>query len=511
MDAYKEFQGKTLDSAIEAACSYFNSAREKLEIEIVNDAKTGIFGLVGAKKAKIRARRMQLNFEAGVLNGAEGTGAAEGRDRKKSGSGRDERPRDEQRRERGEQKPREERSEKGRVQNGQEGQQAAQDGRSGKGSKDADRAHAKGRPERRSEKPAEKSADKPADKSADKSGEKLAGRTEARAEAGAEASGSDKGRGRQKPEGQSEARERSETRSESRNDKSRNDKSRRQDRGRGSRPSRQQDETADPRAEAPAEGELALQEGSATEEERSGSRRSRGGRRRPRGGRGRGGRKEEGAASGAASAEGDAAPEDFAAFGSEGDLMNGAGFGAGFDADFEDDSMDDILREPMAEANLDELDSELLLSVVTEAVKRLVVPVIGDIPVEAVIEENRVKVTVSSGDNSGLLIGREGQTLASFQYLVNRIVAKRMGVAVRVQLDTGDYRERQDDKLREIALHLADKAKTLGKPQSTRPLSSYHRRIVHLALQEDDEIQTRSKGDGPMKRVIIGRKRKSAQ
>lgn len=509
MDAYKEFQGKTLDSAIEAACSYFNSAREKLEIEIVNDAKTGIFGLVGAKKAKIRARRMQLNFEAGVLNGAEGTGAAEGRDRKKSGSGRDERPRDEQRRERGEQKPREERSEKGRVQNGQEGQQAAQDGRSGKGSKDADRAHAKGRPERRSEKPAEKSADK----SADKSGEKLAGRTEARAEAGAEASGSDKGRGRQKPEGQSEARERSETRSESRNDKSRNDKSRRQDRGRGSRPSRQQDETADPRAEAPAEGELALQEGSATEEERSGSRRSRGGRRRPRGGRGRGrgGRKEEGAASGAASAEGDAAPEDFAAFGSEGDLMNGAGFGAGFDADFEDDSMDDILREPMAEANLDELDSELLLSVVTEAVKRLVVPVIGDIPVEAVIEENRVKVTVSSGDNSGLLIGREGQTLASFQYLVNRIVAKRMGVAVRVQLDTGDYRERQDDKLREIALHLADKAKTLGKPQSTRPLSSYHRRIVHLALQEDDEIQTRSKGDGPMKRVIIGRKRKSAQ
>ncbi|GFM35731.1 protein jag [Desulfovibrio psychrotolerans] len=487
MDAYKEFQGKTLDSAIEAACSYFNSAREKLEIEIVNDAKTGIFGLVGAKKAKIRARRMQLNFEAGVLNGGEGTGTADGRDRKKPSSGRNEKPRDEQRRERGEQRPREERSEKSRVQNGQEGaQQAAPESRSRQGVKDADRAQGKGRPERRAEKPAEKHLG---------------------AEAGTETSGSEKGRGRQKPEAQSEARtEHSEARSESRNDKSR-----RQDRGRGSRPSRQQDETAAPRAEAPVNGEQAAQEGSATEEERSGSRRSRGGRRRPRGGRGRGGRKEEGTADGVTSAEGDAAPDDFAAFGSEGDLMNGAGFGAGFDADFEDDSMDDILREPMAEANLDELDKELLLSVVTEAVKRMVVPVIGETPVEAVIEENRVKVTVSSGDNSGLLIGREGQTLASFQYLVNRIVAKRMGVAVRVQLDTGDYRERQDDKLREIALHLADKAKTLGKPQSTRPLSSYHRRIVHLALQEDDEIQTRSKGDGPMKRVIIGRKRKSAQ
>ncbi len=115
---------------------------------------------------------------------------------------------------------------------------------------------------------------------------------------------------------------------------------------------------------------------------------------------------------------------------------------------------------------------------------------------------------VDCGDNSGLLIGREGQTLASFQYLANRIVAKELGAPVRIQLDTGDYRERQDEKLRDLALHLADRAKNLGKPQSTRPLSSYHRRIVHLALQEDDGIQTRSKGEGPMKRVVILPRRK---
>ena len=48
MDDFKEFQGKSLDEAIRAACSYFDAQREKLEIDIIQDAKNGIFGLVGA-------------------------------------------------------------------------------------------------------------------------------------------------------------------------------------------------------------------------------------------------------------------------------------------------------------------------------------------------------------------------------------------------------------------------------------------------------------------------------
>ena len=55
MDDFKEFQGKSLDEAIRAACSYFDAQREKLEIDIIQDAKNGIFGLVGARKAIVRA------------------------------------------------------------------------------------------------------------------------------------------------------------------------------------------------------------------------------------------------------------------------------------------------------------------------------------------------------------------------------------------------------------------------------------------------------------------------
>ena len=67
MDDFKEFQGKSLDEAIRAACSYFDAQREKLEIDIVQDAKNGIFGLVGARKAIVRARRAQLKPRVGSL------------------------------------------------------------------------------------------------------------------------------------------------------------------------------------------------------------------------------------------------------------------------------------------------------------------------------------------------------------------------------------------------------------------------------------------------------------
>jgi len=145
-----------------------------------------------------------------------------------------------------------------------------------------------------------------------------------------------------------------------------------------------------------------------------------------------------------------------------------------------------------------------LKALITTVVDRVVSPIVQHPDIDVDVEEgSRAKVTIQDDANSGLLIGREGQTLAAVQYLVNRIVANKWPEPVKVQVDTGDYRERQDDNLRQLAQHLAEKVRNQGKPQSTRPLSSYHRRVVHLALQEDETVTTRSKGDGPLKRVLI--------
>ena len=176
------------------------------------------------------------------------------------------------------------------------------------------------------------------------------------------------------------------------------------------------------------------------------------------------------------------------------------------DVDIEPGDMD-APYERTAFTPLADLDQEALLAAVQETAEQLIRPIAETVHLDVEVDEGRVAVHVRSDDDLGLLIGREGQTLACLQYLASRIVARRMGTPVRLQFDAGDYRERQDEKLRELALVLADRAKTTGRVCPTRPLSSYQRRIVHMALQDDPAIQTRSAGEGPLKRVVIQRAR----
>ncbi|BBD09085.1 RNA-binding cell elongation regulator Jag/EloR [Desulfovibrio ferrophilus] len=148
-------------------------------------------------------------------------------------------------------------------------------------------------------------------------------------------------------------------------------------------------------------------------------------------------------------------------------------------------------------------DAQALEDAVREVLVKLLEPIVGETKLVFSQESGRLKVLIDDEPNSGLIIGREGQTITALQYITNRIVARKFQTSVRVHLDAGDYRDKQDDNLRKLALYLADKAKNQGRTQSTKPLSSYHRRLVHLALQDDASIATRSKGEGPLKRVLI--------
>ncbi len=109
------------------------------------------------------------------------------------------------------------------------------------------------------------------------------------------------------------------------------------------------------------------------------------------------------------------------------------------------------------------------------------------------------------GDGSGILIGKQGQTLKELEYLFQKMVQKRWGglLPVRIVLDAEGYRKRRLESLKEIAQRLAAKAKKLGKTVSTAPLSPAERRIVHITLKKDAEIKTRSSGEGESKKVDI--------
>ncbi len=107
------------------------------------------------------------------------------------------------------------------------------------------------------------------------------------------------------------------------------------------------------------------------------------------------------------------------------------------------------------------------------------------------------------GDGSGLLIGRHGQTLDSLEYLVNRILARRVKDAVPITVDTESYRERRRRQLHRMALSMAEQTKREHASVMLDPMPPRDRRIVHLALKDDPLITTRSTGDGFLRTVEI--------
>ncbi len=107
------------------------------------------------------------------------------------------------------------------------------------------------------------------------------------------------------------------------------------------------------------------------------------------------------------------------------------------------------------------------------------------------------------GDKSGILIGRKGSTLDALQFIVNKIVNKTLEKSTHVVIDSEDYRERRQAFLVQTAVKMGNKAKRIRKPVTTNLLNSHDRRIVHLALREDEDLDTKSRGDGILKKVII--------
>jgi len=107
------------------------------------------------------------------------------------------------------------------------------------------------------------------------------------------------------------------------------------------------------------------------------------------------------------------------------------------------------------------------------------------------------------GDGSGILIGRHGQTLDALEYLVNRIVARRIRDAAPVVLETESYRARRRQQLHRMALSMGERAKRDHRPVTLDPMPPRDRRVIHLALKDDPMLSTRSSGDGFLRSIEI--------
>lgn len=111
------------------------------------------------------------------------------------------------------------------------------------------------------------------------------------------------------------------------------------------------------------------------------------------------------------------------------------------------------------------------------------------------------------GEDVGILIGKHGQTLQSFQYLLNVSLNNRGETSekanFRVSVDAGGYRARRGDALQQMALEAAERAKRDHRSVRLEPMPAHERRLVHVALQNDGTISTSSEGREPLRHVVV--------
>ena len=108
-------------------------------------------------------------------------------------------------------------------------------------------------------------------------------------------------------------------------------------------------------------------------------------------------------------------------------------------------------------------------------------------------------------DTPALLIGKYGQTLDAIERILNCIVNKNALAKKKVFVNTEGYRERREQMLTDLAHQVAAQVKRTRQDATLSPMSAKDRRIIHLTLQDDDDVSTFSQGEGDMRRVVVSR------
>ena len=126
------------------------------------------------------------------------------------------------------------------------------------------------------------------------------------------------------------------------------------------------------------------------------------------------------------------------------------------------------------------------------------------IQAEVAVEDTPDAISLTlKGADEGLLIGKRGQTLDALQYVVNKILSKQGREKKQVVVDTEDYRKKREEALVALAEKVSQKVRKTRKPVTLGNMTARERRIIHLTLQNDDSVVTKSRGEGPNRKIIV--------
>ena len=118
-------------------------------------------------------------------------------------------------------------------------------------------------------------------------------------------------------------------------------------------------------------------------------------------------------------------------------------------------------------------------------------------------EDEETLLATLTGPDLGLVIGKHGQTIDAIQYLANAIVWRGLEDRKSVVVDAAGYRDRRRASLEQLADRAAGEARASGQDVSLEPMTAVERKIVHLYLQEREDVETLSEGTEPNRYVVI--------
>jgi spoIIIJ-associated protein len=107
------------------------------------------------------------------------------------------------------------------------------------------------------------------------------------------------------------------------------------------------------------------------------------------------------------------------------------------------------------------------------------------------------------GDDLGMLIGRQGETLSALQYLLRLMLLKKLGGDVNVIVDVENHKRRRAEQLRRLAQRMAEQAVQRKRVMTLEPMPAHERRLIHLELRDHPQVRTESVGEGARRKVTI--------
>lgn len=146
------------------------------------------------------------------------------------------------------------------------------------------------------------------------------------------------------------------------------------------------------------------------------------------------------------------------------------------------------------------------ITVAIENINRFLTDLSRNLNITFKVEHNSDFINVSiGGEDSSRLIGYRGDTLNSLQTIINGIASKNLESKIRVILNIGDYKEKREKSLEDLAEKLARTVLKTGKSITLEPMMAYERKIIHNKLQSNKEIRTYSIGNEPYRKVVISK------